>query len=322
MEVFYSFSGGILMEVVRTWEELLAWPSQRIVFTIGNFDGLHLGHGKVLEKAREMALKNDADLCVLTFLMHTRTVLGDTGGMPQRLMRNESRLSRLEEYGSVCCAEIPFTASFAEMEPHVFLEALCGGRPWFGIVVGDDFAFGRGRSGTADTLFSFASRHGGQVAVVPELSLEGERVSSTRIRELLAEGDVAFANRLLGYHYRSSGIRVKGESIGRTLGYPTVNLSKIGTLIPAIGVYATKTEIENGESYPSMTYVGTRPTLDGSSLVVESHLFGFSGYIAPGEPVTVEWMQFIRGDLKFHDLKALTEQLKRDESAVLVWFGN
>lgn len=300
------------MDVVNTWEALLAWPADRIVFTIGNFDGLHLGHMRVLERAHEMALKNRAKLCVLTFMVNTRTVVGTP---PKRLMQNGHRLRKLEAHGAACCAEIPFTASFSEMEAHTFLEALCGGRSWFGLVVGDDFAFGRGRSGNPDTLRGFTASRAGAIAIVPELTIQGERVSSSRIRSLLAEGRVETANALLGYHYSSTGLRVAGESIGRTIGYPTVNLGGITTLVPQVGVYQTQTVLQDGVVRPSMTYIGTRPTLDGSKQVVETHLLDFEGYVAPGEPVDIIWKRFIREDRKFDGLVALQEQLRLDEAA-------
>jgi len=307
------------MDVLTSWEELLAYPEQRIVVAIGNFDGLHAGHRRVLEHARTMAADNDGHLCVLTFHSNTRSSL-QPHGAPEKLMRNEERFELLESYGTVCCAEIPFTTTFSEMEPVAFLEGLCGGREWFGLVVGDDFAFGRGRTGNRNTLRMYASSHGGAVDIVPRFFIDGERVSSTWIRKLLLEGNVEKAAILLGRTFTTHGVRVRGDAMGRKIGYPTVNLTDIQTLIPAPGVYATRTSLQGGIPLISMSYVGSRPTLKAAGLVVETNILDFSGSVTPEEAIVLHWEKFIRQDIKFDGLNSLQKQLKNDEEAVRAFF--
>ena len=182
------------------------------------------------------------------------------------------------------------------------------------LVAGFDYHFGNCRADVQDLMELFD----GQVEIVSEVSLSGEKVSSTRIRQAIQSGDVSLANQLLGYPFMTEGIVVHGDARGRTIGYPTANLAPFDRVhLPSEGVYVAEVEVD-GKRYRAMTSVGKNVTFDGTELRIEAHIFGFDRFIY-GEKMTIFWLEKIRDMVKFDGIEGLMEQMKSDESYALHW---
>lgn len=307
------------MMLIHNWESLLGLDCRRMVCSIGNFDGLHPGHLAVLDAAAGLAREYQAALCVLTFTRNTRQVLYP-GAAVGSLTTPEERRAGIAACGADWLAEIPFSPELAALDPLAFLEALTGGRSWAGIVVGDDFAFGRERRGNVSTIVDFFRGREGRALIIPQYEVEGERVSSSLIREQLAGGRVEAAGRLLGRAYALSGVRERGDGIGAGLGFPTVNLGGVRTLLPGDGVYAVLLSVAGGPELPGMGYIGVRPTLGTTHRVVECHVLGRTLDVAPGTPVRLAFLKHLRGDMHFPDLERLGGQLREDAAAAGAFF--
>jgi riboflavin kinase/FMN adenylyltransferase len=307
------------MRLIECWETLVNLPCGRMVCSIGNFDGLHPGHLAVLDAAVALAREHAALFCVLTFTRNTRQVLYPEAALGS-LTTPAERRAGIQARGAAYLAEIPFSPELAAMEPHVFLESLSGRRTWTGIVVGDDFAFGRERRGNVSTIVDFFREKNGSALIIPQYEVEGERVSSSLIREQLMGGRVEAASRLLGRPYTLAGVRERGDGIGAGLGFPTVNLGEVVTLLPGDGVYAVLFSVAGGPELPGMGYVGVRPTLGTTHRVVECHVLDRTLEVAPGTPVRLAFLKHLRGDMHFPDLARLSAQLREDAAAAGSFF--
>ena len=285
------------------------------VLVLGYFDGIHLGHKALFERARKVADERGLTVTVLTFPESPRLAFSRfTPELLLHLTSEEQRYLLLEKNGVDQLVMTPFTSEFASNTPAEFIERYVKGLNAQALVAGFDYQFGNCRADVQDLMELFD----GQVEIVSEVSLSGEKVSSTRIRQAIQSGDVSLANQLLGYPFMTEGIVVHGDARGRTIGYPTANLAPFDRVhLPSEGVYVAEVEVD-GKRYRAMTSVGKNVTFDGTELRIEAHIFGFDRFIY-GEKMTIFWLEKIRDMVKFDGIEGLMEQMKSDESYALHW---
>lgn len=285
------------------------------VLVLGYFDGIHLGHKALFERARKVADERGLTVTVFTFPESPRLAFSRfTPELLLHLTSQEQRYLLLEKNGVDQLVMTPFTSEFASNTPEEFIERYVKGLNAQALVAGFDYHFGNCRADVQDLMELFD----GQVEIVSEVSLSGEKVSSTRIRQAIQSGDVSLANQLLGYPFMTEGIVVHGDARGRTIGYPTANLAPFDRVhLPSEGVYVAEVEVD-GKRYRAMTSVGKNVTFDGTELRIEAHIFEFDRFIY-GEKMTIFWLEKIRDMVKFDGIEGLMEQMKSDESYALHW---
>mgnify|MGYP001615286294 FL=1 len=306
------------MEFIRGWHNLK--PRHRgCVATIGNFDGVHLGHqaviGQLAEKAEELGLPTQ----VILFEPQPQEFFHPKTAVP-RLMRLREKLQALRRYsvGRVLC--LRFNARFATMEPEDFIQHILVER--LGVrylVVGDDFHFGNKRRGDFDMLAAAGRQHGFQVVNMHTVAIDGERVSSTRIRAALAQADLALAEKLLGRPYRMCGRVAHGDKLGRTLGFPTANIHLHRKVTPIKGVFAVEVFGLNTEPLAGAANIGTRPTVGGTRTLLEVHLLDFNENIY-GAYVQVNFLRKLREELRFETIEELKQWINKDVEDVRAFF--
>lgn len=291
------------------------------VATIGNFDGVHLGHRAVIETLAEAGNHLGLPTCVVLFEPQPREYFGPDDA-PARLMRLREKLDRLAELPVDQVLLLRFTRRLADMAPEAFIDDILIGK--LGVkhlVVGDDFRFGQRRRGDFAMLKAFGERHGYSVVDTPSVLVDGERVSSTLIREALALGDLERAARLLGRPYLVCGRIVHGHKRGRTIGFPTANVLMRRKNTPVQGVFAVTMAGLGEQPLPGIANVGFRPTVSGErTVVLETHLFDFSGDIY-GRQVEVSFHHKIRDEQKFAGLPELRAQIERDVAVAKAYFS-
>lgn len=281
---------------------------ERTIFALGFFDGVHLGHQALLKACRELAEQQNCRAGVVTFTAHPDALV--LGKAPVLLTTTEDRKRLLQLYGAEIVLQLPFDAAMQAMPWPEFLEFLIA-QGAGGFVCGADFRFGHKGAGNAEILRDYCQKHGLCCAVVPEQNIDGITVSSTHIRKLLAEGRVTEANRFLGHPHCLTGTVIAGKQLGRTIGFPTANLRfPEGILIPKCGVYATKVTVDGAE-FSAITNIGSRPTVNGEGVTVESHLLDFSGDLY-GKEISLFFLDFLRPEEKFATLEALKAQIQKD----------
>jgi riboflavin kinase / FMN adenylyltransferase len=281
------------------------------VYAIGNFDGLHLGHQAVIERAVTLAKKKAAPSALLTFEPHPADFFA---GRPVvfRLTPPAEKASICERLGLTGLVLIRFDASLAGMSAEEFIAKILVARlAAAAVVVGWDFHFGKGRSGSSATLAEAGQRYGFGVEVVTKVEHEGGAVSSTAIRKALERGDLAAAAAGLGRNYSVSGQVISGQRLGRTLGVPTANIVLEPTNRLAHGIYAVVARVD-GRAFPAVASFGTRPTVDDGPPLLEVHLLDFDGDLY-GREVEVEFIERIRDERKFDSLAALVAEMTRDK---------
>ena len=288
------------------------------VVTSGTFDGVHLGHQKILSRLREIADKNKGETVVITYWPHPRLVLHPEDDTLKLLNTFEEKAAFLKDQGIQHLIRIPFTKEFSQLSSEEFIQKILvdtiGTRK---LVIGYDHRFGHNREGSFEQLKINAPRYGFEVEEIPRQDVDHVGVSSSKIRKALEDGDIDTATHFLGQPYALTGRVVMGDRIGRTLGYPTANIevdSKF-KLIPADGIYAA-TVLYAHKVYKGMLYIGNRPTIDGVKQNIEVNLFDFDQDIY-GESVTIFIEKWIRGDMKFGNLEELKEQLAKDKESAL-----
>ena len=282
----------------------------KTIYALGFFDGVHLGHQALLRDCRVLAEKYRAGAGVVTFANHPDAlVFGAAPGLINTPQDREHLLRQV--YGMDTLVTLPFDHALQDTPWDTFLENLIQTRQAAGFVCGADFRFGRRGEGSAQTMSQFCRDRGLPFSVVPELFLEGVRVSSTYIRGLIEAGDVVRAAKFLGHPYRLTGLVRHGKQLGRTLGFPTANLAFPDSLAkPRFGVYACRARLPEGD-FPAVTNLGLRPTVDGQSVTVESWLLDFRGELY-GRDLTLEFYDFIRPERKFESLEAMREEIFRN----------
>ena len=309
------------MRVYRSADSFLRLPFA--VVTSGTFDGVHAGHRRILDRVTEIARREGGESVVLTFWPHPRLVLKPEKQDLRLLNTFEEKVRLLEEAGIDHLLCIPFTQEFASVSSDTFIRDIlveCIGTKR--LVIGYDHRFGRNREGSFSELLTNGPAYGFTVEEIPRHDIEEAVVSSTAIRKFLEQGDMIKANQLLGRPYGFSGKVVHGEALGRKLGFPTANLDIAAAepdayaglkLIPADGIYAV-TAMVDGNLQAGMLYIGSRPTLGGTTQSIELNLFDFDGDLY-GKTITVNLFEKTRGDIRFQSLDQLQVQLAEDRRA-------
>lgn len=281
------------------------------VLALGNFDGLHRGHLKIIERVKRGAAEHGGTPTAMTFDPHPpRIVRPDKA--PPLLMTKAQRLEALHAAGIACIAVVRFTRELSQWDPETFVRVVLV--DWLRVAevwVGANFLFGRARSGNFSLLRLLGQRYGFRADKIDPVRYKDFVVSSTRIRRLVAEGRVDEAGALLGHQYYIDGTVVEGRRRGREIGYPTANLCTENELIPPHGVYATTATVD-GVVHAGITNIGVRPTFGDSEPTIETHLLRFSGDLY-GRRIRLGFVQRLRDERRFADIDALRAQIEADE---------
>lgn len=288
------------------------------VVTSGTFDGVHVGHSKILSRLGEVAAATGGETVVITFWPHPRLVLHPEDTSLRLLNTFEEKAELLKAEGIQHLIRIPFTKEFSQLTSEQFItEILVETIGTKTLVIGYDHHFGKNREGSFEQLKANGPKYGFDVEEIPRQVVDNIGVSSTKIRRALEEGDITTATHCLGHHYSITGRVVMGDKLGRMLGFPTANV-EIDTfykLIPADGIYAATVTYAHEEKQ-GMLYIGNRPTINGMKRNIEIHIFDFDKEIY-GDSLTIRFHELIRTDIKFNDLEELKRQLHLDKVAVL-----
>ena len=309
------------MAVLHSTEE---WGARfgigaRAAISVGNFDGLHLGHQKILRLLAERARASGQRSLVITFDPHPLRLLRPEIA-PAMIQTLGQRLAGMEELGLDAALVLRFDRALSQVSPEEFMQRiLVEGLSAGTILVGENFCFGYRGAGNVKLLSEYGKAHGFAVEIVAPVEIGGRVVSSTAVRNAVLSGNVGEAIPLLGRAFSLSGEIRAGAGRGRQILVPTLNLSPEQELLPKLGVYATESVVA-GRTYFSVTNVGTRPTFDGHGVTVESHLFEFSELISSGR-MEVRFHSRIREEMKFSGAEALLEQIGRDIARAKEYFG-
>lgn len=296
-------------------EELsLFTPPAYSIVTSGTFDGVHVGHQKILKRIQQSVSSVDAKSVVLTFWPHPRFVLSGDVNSLKLLSTFEEKVDLLDKSGIDYLVKIPFTKAFAELTSDQFIrQVLVNGLNTRKLVIGYDHRFGKNREGGFEYLSEHAGEYGFEVEEIPRQDIENVGVSSTKIREALAAGDIHIANEFLGRAYCLSGFVKDGDRIGRSIGFPTANLDipESYKLIPSDGAYAVRVELD-GTRYQGMLNIGQRPTVSGQERRIEVNIFDFNQDIY-NHRLKVEFVKLLRREQKFANIEELKNQLNKDK---------
>ncbi len=317
---------------------------ENAVVTIGTFDGVHLGHQKIISKLIEKAKEINGESVILTFFPHPRMILNPGNHQLKMINTMAEKALLLEQLGVNHLIITPFTRDFSNQSPQQYIkEILIDQIGMKEIVIGYDHRFGKDRTGSLKELQQYSTVYNYQIEEIAEQDIADIAISSTRIRTALSGGDVDTANDLMNHPFTLSGKVIKGDQIGRTLGYPTANLfiDESYKIIPADGIYAVTVEIleprnknqelhnpfhpENKKikvarkKYKGMAYIGHRPTINGLSQNIEVNIFDFTDDIYH-QTIKMEFLHFMRQDVKFEGLEKLIIQLGRDKESTLAFF--
>lgn len=322
------------MKIYRNIEEFI--PVDNAVVTIGTFDGVHIGHQKILDVLKKCAKEIKGETVLLTFFPHPRMVL-QPGDDNLRLINTiDEKIHRLAKCGIDHLIITPFTREFSQQTPEEYIrEVLINKIGTKKIVIGYDHRFGKDRSGSLKDLLDFAHIFDYSVEEIAEQDINDVAVSSTKIREALIKGQVEIANTYLGYPFELTGTVIMGQQIGRNIGFPTANIDIPETykLIPAYGIYAVEVAIVKPDlansteyiaeddvfSYKGMGYIGTRPTVNGNTRSIEVNLFDFNDNLY-GKTLRVKILHFVRHDVRYENLKEMQEQIADDELKIRALF--
>ncbi|MFT5916346.1 MAG: riboflavin kinase/FMN adenylyltransferase [Flammeovirgaceae bacterium] len=296
---------------------------ERAIVTSGTFDGVHIGHQKILKRLTQVAEIENGESVVLTFWPHPRLVLFPEQTDLKLLSDLDEKAVLLEKFGIDHLVVIKFDKEFSKTTSQEFIhDILVDKIGTHRLVIGYDHKFGRNREGGFDYLKENSAQFGFEVEEIPRQDIDDVGVSSTKVRKALLKGEVETANSYLNSEYMLTGTVVKGKQIGRTIGYPTANVavSNPNKLIPENGIYAIRAEVR-GKLHNGMLYIGTRPTLgDKLEQSIEANLFDFSADIYD-EKIRIFFLKTLRGDQKFDGLESLKKQLDLDKEMALKVFG-
>ncbi len=288
-------------------------PSGPTLLTVGVFDGVHRGHLALVETLTRRARERDLLGGIVTFAPHPQSVLRPSEETPL-LASLEERVQLLHEAGVRLVVPLTFTRTLSEYHPEQFVGLLAQYLKMSGLILGPDFSLGKDRAGTIRTLEELGPRMGFDVEEVPPFTIDGEVVSSTAIRQALADGDIATTTRLLGRSYGVTGTVVSTSQRGANLGFPTANLDvDPGRALPRNGVYATIAYVRSSR-YASVTNIGYRPTFGDTERILETHILDFSGSIY-GTTLTVEFAARLRDEVAFQSPGQLVGQIRQDVEA-------
>ena len=292
------------------------FKAKKPVVTIGTFDGVHLGHQKVILRLQEFAKQHDGETVIFTFHTHPRLVTSPNEGNLRLLTTLNEKINLFEKYGIDHLVVYAFDKEFSELSYTEFVEKILVEKiGTHCLVVGYDHKFGKNREGGFDYLQKCAEKFSFEIERLDALAVDKDNVSSTKIRNALENGDIEKANRFLGYQFTLHGKVVEGKQLGRTLGFPTANIeaSDKHKIIPGYGVYAVKVEI-NGAEYKGMLNIGTRPTFNNNAdnRSIEVNIFDFENDIYSKE-ITLKFVGKIRDEQRFGSIEMLVDQLKKDK---------
>ncbi len=291
--------------------------TKKTILTLGTFDGVHIGHKKILERITQNTENGTYESLVLTFFPHPRMVLQEKSEI--KLLNTISEKTKLlEATGIENLVVHPFNESFSRLTAEEFVHTILVDKFQIQkIIIGHDHRFGRNRTANIDDLIAFGIEYGFEVEQISAQEIQDVSVSSTKIRNALKEGNMTLANEYLGYDYFLNGTIVKGKQLGRTIGFPTANIhiEEDYKLIPKIGVYVVKA-IVNQETVFGMMNIGFNPTVNGEKQTIEVHLFDFDKDIYD-QNIEVSLLHYIREEQKFGSVDALKEQLNHDKTVAL-----
>lgn len=288
------------------------------VVTIGTFDGVHAGHRKIIATIKELAQEIGGETVILTFFPHPRMILNPEDQSIKLITTINEKAELLEELGVDHLIVTPFSRDFSNLSAleyiHDILVAKIGTKK---IVIGYDHRFGKDRKGGLEDLQRLSKVYDFDVVEIPEQDINDVAVSSTKIRTALLSDDITLANQFLSYPFFITGKVIKGDQLGRQLGYPTANIliGESYKLIPADGIFAVTVEVDN-VTYKGMAYIGHRPTINGMTRNIEVNIFDFNQNIYD-QQIRMNFHYFVRNDIKFTSLDALVVQLAKDRESVL-----
>lgn len=288
-------------------------PQNKAIVTIGTFDGVHIGHQKILKKITQIANEENYESVVLTFFPHPRMVLQQDNSI--KLLNTISEKEKLfKNIGIDHLIIHPFDEEFSKLSAEDFVKKILVDQLNIQkIVIGYDHRFGKDRSANLDDLIEFGIKYNFEVEQISAEEINNNAVSSTKIRNSLLDGDIETANSYLGYSYDFTGTVIKGKQLGRTIGFPTANISieEEYKLLPKNGVYIVQTRIDSTD-YLGMMNIGTRPTIDGTTQSIEVYILDFDKEIY-NTKLTVSILKFIREEKKFESFEHLKEQIEKDK---------
>lgn len=306
------------MEIISDIDDFQA--SDESVLTVGTFDGIHRGHQKIIEKVKTVAKRSGAFSTLVTFEPHPQLVLSKEDKPQIKLLTTrEEKIDILRNLGLNRLIILPFTSVLSSLSPEDFVEnILIKKLRMKHFIIGHDHAFGRNRAGNFDLLVEMSKENDFKVDAVEPLILDGQIVSSTKVRNLLASASVPQANIFLGRQYAIRGKVVSGHGRGRDLGFPTANIQPMSKykLIPKVGIYATRVKID-GMIYDSVTYIGRRPTFNLNDKVIEVHIADVLGESLYEKQVELYFVSFIREDARFESTEDLVYQIEADKQESL-----
>lgn len=306
----------ILKVIDFTQKENVSIP-QEVVATLGFFDGVHIGHRHLIDQVKAEAKRTGLPSAVITFPIHPRKVL-NADYQPKLLCGLQEKLDRLADTGIDYCIVLPFTKELSELSAEKFISQVLSKKlNVHTLLIGYDHRFGHNREEGFEAYKRYGEHTGMNVVLATEYKLDGEDVSSSQVRRLLIAGDVVKANKLLTYNYTLTGKIVEGYQVGRTIGFPTANMKvwEKYKVVPLLGVYAVFVHYEE-QVLEGMLYIGKRPTLhDDPEISVEVNIFDFDGDLY-NHSLTVEFIDFIRGDEKFDNVKELIDSIQNDKLRV------
>lgn len=308
--------------------------------TIGTFDGVHIGHQKIISNLQKAAKEIQGESVVLTFFPHPRLIINPDDEGLKLISDIQEKTHQLYKAGVDHLIITPFTRDFSNQTPEEYINGVLVRKlRTKKIVIGYDHHFGKDRKGTIKDLRELSTIYDFEVQEIPKQDIDDVSISSTRIREALIKGDVETANKYLGYPFQLTGKVTVGDQVGRTIGFPTANLTiaESHKLIPAYGIYAVQAEVidtlaNDVSSGPyqdpepilkadALAYIGTRPTLDGINRTIEVHLLDYQGDLYK-KTIKVHFLHFIRHDQRFEGMEPMIQQMKKDETQVREFFKN
>lgn len=301
------------MKIYQGTEHFIKLPFA--VVTSGTFDGVHIGHQKILARLKESVQLHNGESVVITFWPHPRLVVSKDNQDIKLLSSIEEKAALLAQHSVDHLIVIPFTKEFSQLTSEQFInQILVNTIGTKKLIIGYDHRFGKNREGSFEHLQQNAHQYGFEIEEIPRQDIDDVAVSSTRIRSALMAGNIQTANEYLGRMYSISGKVIHGDQLGRTLGFPTANIQVADPykLIPMDGIYAVKTKVRN-TAYNGMLYIGIRPTLEGTRRNIEVNIFDFNEVIYD-EEINVYFVELIRHDEKFVDITALQHQLFLDQA--------
>jgi riboflavin kinase / FMN adenylyltransferase len=302
------------MRVVQSLQNVSS-DNRRIILTMGNFDGVHIGHQALIREVVRQKGEKKGTAVVLTFQPHPVELL-----FPEKKIKYINNVTEMTQWiaslGIDYIVTVPFTQKISELDPEQFLkQVICGCGCPLSVVIGEDHRFGKNREGDAGILLRFAQEHKFDVTVMDQIMVDDEVVSSSRIRRLVKKGDLISARRLLGRYFRLSGIVQHGFGRGADLGFPTANLTFTNRVLPPPGVYASRAGVKD-VSVPSISYIGNSPTFREGSFQVETHIFGIQQNLY-GKILTVDFIERIRPEIRFESPVDLIRHMTQDAKKVM-----